>query len=349
MSTFSKNDSHYMSLALELADQGRDGVKANPMVGCVVVKDDQIIAKGYHQTFGEAHAEINALNQINHQADGAILYVTLEPCSHQGKTPPCAQAIINSGIKQVVIAMLDPNPLVSGQGLSMLEAANIKVSVGLLEAEASTLNRGFIKRMKTGLPFVTCKIAMSLDGKTAMASGESQWITGEAARTDVQRLRAENQAIMTGSGTILSDNPSMTVRLDNSNASPLRVVIDSQQQVTDQALNIFSNDTPTLILNPSNSTTLNNDKIDLTNALKQLGDQGINTVLLEAGPNLIGAMIETNLINEFIIYTAPTLMGSNANSMATLALDAMTDKIQLKFNDIRMVGNDIRITANIKT
>ena len=349
MSTFSKNDSHYMSLALGLADQGRDGVKANPMVGCVVVKDDQIIAKGYHQTFGEAHAEINALNQINHQADGAILYVTLEPCSHQGKTPPCAQAIIDSGIKQVVIATLDPNPLVSGQGLSMLEAANIKVSVGLLEAEALTLNRGFITRMKTGLPFVTCKIAMSLDGKTAMASGESQWITGEAARTDVQRLRAENQAIMTGSGTVLSDNPSMTVRLNNSNASPLRVVIDSQQQVTDQTLNIFSNDAPTLVLNPSNSKTLKNGKINLTDALKQLGEKGVNTVLLEAGSSLIGAMIEENLIDEFIIYTAPILMGSNANSMATLALNAMTDKIQLKLNDIRMVGNDIRITANIKT
>ena len=245
-----------MSLALKLADQGRDGVKANPMVGCVVVKDDRIIAKGYHQTFGEAHAEINALEQINHQANGATLYVTLEPCSHQGKTPPCAQAIINAGVKQVVIATLDPNPLVSGQGLAMLKEANIKVSVGLLEAEALTLNRGFIKRMQTGLPFVTCKIAMSLDGKTAMASGESQWITGEAARTDVQHLRAKNQAIVTGSGSVLSDNPLMTVRLDTSTVTPLRVVIDSQQQITDQTFNIFSDDAPTLLLNPGNSKIL---------------------------------------------------------------------------------------------
>ena len=349
MPTFSKNDAHYMSLALKLASQGREGVKANPMVGCVVVKDDQIIAKGHHQTFGEAHAEINALSQINYQANGATLYVTLEPCSHVGKTPPCAQAIIDAGVKQVVIATLDPNPLVSGQGLAMLEAAGIKANVGLLEAEALILNRGFIKRMQTGLPFVTCKIAMSLDGKTSMASGESKWITAEAARKDVQHLRAKNQAIMTGSGTVLSDNPSMTLRLDSSNVSPLRVVIDSQQKITDQTLNIFSNDAPTLILNPSNSATLKNGKIDLTDALKQLGDQGINTVLLEAGPNLIGAMIEENLIDEFVIYTAPVLMGSNANSMATLALDAMSDKIQLNLNDIRMVGDDIRITANIKT
>ena len=337
-----------MSLALKLAGQGRDGVKANPMVGCVVVKDDKIIAKGYHQTFGEAHAEINALKQINHQANGATLYVTLEPCSHQGKTPPCVQAIIDAGVKHVVIATLDPNPLVSGQGLAMLEAAGIKVNVGLLENEALILNRGFIKRMQTGLPFVTCKIAMSLDGKTSMTSGESQWITGKAARKDVQHLRAKNQAIITGSGTILSDNPSMTVRLNTSTATPLRVVIDSQQQITDKTQNIFSDDAPTLVLDPSNSRTLANGKIDLTDMLKQLGEQGINTVLLEAGPNLIGAMIEVNLIDELIIYTAPLLMGSDANSMATLALATMTDKIQLNLSDIRMVGDDIRITANIK-
>ena len=349
MPTFSKNDSHYMSIALKLASQGRDGVKANPMVGCVVVKDGQIIAKGYHQTFGEAHAEINALSQINNQADGATLYVTLEPCSHVGKTPPCAQAIIDSGVNQVVVATLDPNPLVSGQGVAMLEAAGIKVSVGLLEAEALTLNRGFIKRMQTGLPFVTCKIAMSLDGKTSMASGESQWITAKAAREDVQHLRTKNQAVMTGSGTVLSDNPSMTVRLNTTTVSPLRVVIDSQQQITDQTLNIFSNDAPTLVLDPNNSKTLDNGKLDLTDVLKQLGEQGINTVLLEAGPNLIGAMIKENLIDEFVIYTAPILMGSNANSMATLALDAMNDKIQLNLSEIRMVGDDIRITANIKT
>ena len=338
-----------MDLALKLAHQGMQGVGANPMVGCVIEKAGSIIAQGYHQTFGQAHAEVNALEQINYQAKDSTLYVTLEPCSHQGKTPPCAQAIINSGVKKVIIAMLDPNPLVSGQGVSMLKNSGIEVEVGLLEEQAQQLNRGFIKRMETQRPFVTCKIAMSLDGKTAMASGESQWITGEAARTDVQHLRAKNQAIVTGSGTVLSDNPLMTVRLDTSTVTPLRVVIDSQQQITDQTFNIFSDDAPTLLLNPGNSKILKNGKIDLADALKQLGKQGINTVLLEAGPNLIGAMIEAKLVDELVIYTAPLLMGSNANSMATLALNTMENKIQLDLSDIRMVGNDIRITANIKT
>jgi diaminohydroxyphosphoribosylaminopyrimidine deaminase/5-amino-6-(5-phosphoribosylamino)uracil reductase len=345
--TFSINDTQNMALALKLASKGRYGVKANPMVGCVIVKDDKIIAKGYHETFGEAHAEINALKQINHRADGATLYVTLEPCVHQGKTPPCAQAIIDAGAKKVIIATLDSNPLVSGKGISMLESAGIEVSVGLLESEALTLNRGFIKRMQTGLPFVTCKIAMSLDGKTSMTHGESKWITSENAREDVQYLRANHQAIVTGSGTIATDNPSMTVRLDTINVSPLRVVIDSKNQITDQSLNIFSDDASTLVLNTSNTKTLSSNKLDLSDALKQLGNQGINTVLLEAGPGLIGAMIEANLIDEFVIYTAPILMGSNANSMATLSLSNMADKIKLSISDIRMVGDDIKITAKI--
>jgi diaminohydroxyphosphoribosylaminopyrimidine deaminase/5-amino-6-(5-phosphoribosylamino)uracil reductase len=347
-STFSKNDSHYMAIALKLANEGRYGVGANPMVGCVIVKDDQIIAKGYHQTFGEAHGEINALKQIDHQAHGATFYVTLEPCSHQGKTPPCAQAIIDSGAKKVIIALLDPNPLVSGKGMAMLENSGIEVITGLMENKALELNRGFVKRMQTGLPFVTCKIAMSLDGKTSMTSGESKWITGEPARQDVQKLRANHQAIITGSGTIITDNPSMTVRLNNINSSPLRVVIDSKNQIQDTALNIFSNDAPTLILNTNNVQVLESGKLDLNDALKHLGDQGINNALLEAGPGLIGAMLEAKLIDEFIIYTAPILMGSEANSMATLVLNKMSDKIELSINDIRIIGNDIRISAKIK-
>ena len=229
----------------------------------------------------------------------------------------------------------------------MLKAAGIEVSLGLLESEALTLNRGFIKRMQTGLPFVTCKIAMSLDGKTSMADGESKWITNENAREDVQHLRANHQAIMTGSGTVLADNPSMTVRLDTINVSPLRVVIDGKNQITDRSLNIFSDDASTLILNTSTTKILDPNKLDLNDALKQLGDQGINTVLLEAGPGLIGAMIEANLIDEFIIYAAPILMGSDANSMATLPLSNMADKIKLSISDIRMVGDDIKITAKI--
>lgn len=336
-----------MSMALKLARQGIDGVKANPMVGCVITKDEKILSQGYHQSFGQAHAEINALDAIQHQAQDSTLYVTLEPCSHHGKTPPCAQAIIDAGVKKVVIATLDPNPLVAGNGVKMLKSANIEVEIGLLEAQAIALNRGFFKRMKTNLPFVTCKIAMSLDGKTSMASGESKWITSEASRKDVQRLRAQHQAILTGSGTVLSDNPSMTVRLDNSNASPLRVVIDSQDKIKHQNYNIFSNDAPTLLLNTNNTKTLKQGRLDLTDALKNIANEGVNAVLLEAGPGLIGAMINAQLIDEFVIYTAPIFMGSEANSMATLPIKTLDDKIQLSIKDVRMVGNDIRLTANI--
>jgi diaminohydroxyphosphoribosylaminopyrimidine deaminase/5-amino-6-(5-phosphoribosylamino)uracil reductase len=348
MLTFSKNNIQNMSLALKLARQGIHGVGANPMVGCVIEKNGAIIAQGYHQTFGKEHAEINALKHINHQAKNATLYATLEPCSHQDKTPPCAQAIINSGVSKVIIAMLDPNPLVSGQGVAMLKKAGIEVAIGLLENQANMLNRGFIKRMLDKRPFVTCKIAMSLDGKTSMHSGQSKWITGKNARNDVQRLRSINQAILTGSGTVLADNPSMTVRLKNINSSPLRVVIDSKNQIIDKSLNIFSKDAPTQIFNKNNTKLNKHKKLDLHNVLLQLGKQGINSVLLEAGSGLIGAMIEANLIDEFIIYTAPILMGSNANSMATLPINHMNDKINLDITDLRMIGDDMRITATIK-
>lgn len=336
-----------MDLALKLARQGMHSVGANPMVGCVIEKDGKIIAQGYHQLFGQAHAEINALNQINHQAQGATLYATLEPCSHQGKTPPCVQAIINSGVKKVIIATLDPNPLVSGEGVSMLKKAGIEVISGLLEDQALQQNRSFIKRMKTKRPFVTCKIAMSLDGKTSMKSGESKWITGNSARADVQKLRSEHQAIMTGSGTILADNPLMTVRLEYLKSTPLRVVIDGKNKVTEKSLNIFSEDAPTQIFNNENTSLNSLGKLDLQAVLIQLGSQGINSVLLEAGPGLIGAMLKENLIDEFVIYTAPVLMGSDANSMVQLSLTNMTDKINLNISDIRMLGDDIRIIASI--
>ena len=348
MATFSTNDSQFMSLALKLASRGKYGVQSNPIVGCVICKDDKILAKGYHQTFGEAHAEINALAKINGHANNATLYVTLEPCTHQGKTPPCVQAIIDARVSKVIIATLDPNPLVAGKAIALLENAGIEVKIGLLEYEAKQLNRGFIKRMQTGLPFVTCKIAMSLDGKTAMASGESQWITGEAARLDVQKLRANHQAIMTGSGTLLTDNPSMTVRLDKVNSSPLRVVVDSQNQITDTELNIFSGDADTQVFNTDNTKVNNTGKLDLNDVLSQLAAQDINSVLLEAGPGLIGAMVEAKLIDEFIIYIAPILMGSDANSMINLCLQKMSEKLMLNIKDIRMVDEDIKITSTLE-
>ena len=273
------------------------------------------------------------------------MYVTLEPCSHHGKTPPCTKSIIKSGVKKVIVAMLDPNPLSCGKGADLLTDAGIEVDVGLLENEARELNRGFVKRMLTGLPFVTSKIAMSLDGKTAMSSGESKWITSEQSRNDVQKLRHNNQAIMTGSGTVIKDNPSLTVRLNDSEISPLRVVIDSGDKITNQKLNIFSSEASTLVLNSNNSSVLSNGKIDLKATLIKLGEMGINNLLVEAGSGLNGAMIEMGLIDEYIIYTAPIILGSDAQSMVQIPLTKMAEKINLDIIEIRIIGEDIKIKA----
>ena len=345
---FTHQDTECMALALKLSQFGRKAVGANPMVGCVISRDDKIIAQDYHRLYGEAHAEVNALEKINYKGENTKVYITLEPCSHFGKTPPCAEALIRAGVKKVFIAMLDPNPLVSGRGMRVLQDSGIEVEVGLLEEEANKINRGFVKRMTTGLPFVTSKIAMSLDGRTAMKNGESKWITSEASREDVQMLRSLNQAILTGSGTIKSDNPMMTVRTENANSNPLRVVVDSNNIITDKSLNIFSSDANTLILNNNNSEILANGKLDLKSVLKKLGEMGINNLLLEAGSGLNGAMTEAGLIDEFIIYTAPLILGSDANPMIEIPLKKMSDKIKLNIVEVSQIGCDIKIRATIK-
>ena len=345
---FTHQDTECMALALKLSQFGRKAVGANPMVGCVISRNDKIIAQDYHRLYGEAHAEVNALEKINYKGENTKVYITLEPCSHFGKTPPCAEALIKAGVKKVYIAMLDPNPLVSGRGINALQNCGIEVEVGLLEEEANKINRGFIKRMKSGLPFVTSKIAMSLDGRTAMKNGESKWITSEASRKDVQILRSFNQAIMTGSGTIKSDNPMMTVRTESADSNPLRVVIDSNNIITDKSLNIFSSDAETLILNNNNSEMLANGKLDLKSALIKLGEMGINNLLLEAGSGLNGAMTEAGLIDEFIIYTAPLILGSDANPMIEIPLKKMSDKIKLNIIEVSQIDCDIKIRATIK-
>ena len=342
---FTQKDTECMALALKLSKLGQAGVGANPMVGCVISSDDKIIAKDYHHQYGQEHAEINALNQIRHKAENCKLYVTLEPCSHHGKTPPCINAIIKAGIKKVYVATLDPNPLVSGRGVKLMKENGIDVEIGLLENNAIEVNRGFFKRMKTGLPFITSKIAMSLDGRVAMRSGESKWITSEASRADVQILRSQNQAILTGSGTILNDNPMLTVRNKKLQSKPLRVVIDSSKSITDKSLNIFSSDSETLILNPTNSKILKNGKIDLKSALIKLGEMGINNVLLESGSGLNGAMMESSLIDEFIIYTAPVILGSDAQAMMELPFKKMSEKISLNILELTQVANDLKIRA----
>ena len=342
---FTQKDTECMALALKLSKLGQAGVGANPMVGCVISSDDKIIAKDYHHQYGQEHAEINALNQIRHKAENCKLYVTLEPCSHHGKTPPCINAIIKAGIKKVYVATLDPNPLVSGSGVKLMKENGIDVEIGLLENNAIEVNRGFFKRMKTGLPFITSKIAMSLDGRVAMRSGESKWITSEASRADVQILRSQNQAILTGSGTILNDNPMLTVRNKKLQSKPLRVIIDSSNSITDKSLNIFSSDSETLILNPTNSKILKNGKIDLKSALIKLGEMGINNVLLESGSGLNGAMMESSLIDEFIIYTAPVILGSDAQAMMELPFKKMSEKISLNILELTQVANDLKIRA----
>ena len=342
---FTQKDTECMALALKLSKLGQAGVGANPMVGCVISRHDKIIAKDYHHQYGQEHAEINALNQIGHKAENCKLYVTLEPCSHHGKTPPCINAIIKAGIKKVYVATLDPNPLVSGSGVKLMKENGIDVEIGLLENNAIEVNRGFFKRMKTGLPFITSKIAMSLDGRVAMRSGESKWITSEASRADVQILRSQNQAILTGSGTILNDNPMLTVRNKKLQSKPLRVIIDSSNSITDKSLNIFSSDSETLILNPTNSKILKNGKIDLKSALIKLGEMGINNVLLESGSGLNGAMMESSLIDEFIIYTAPVILGSDAQAMMELPFKKMSEKISLNILELTQVANDLKIRA----
>ena len=343
---FTVKDREYMSLAIKLAKKGHNTVKENPVVGCVIVLDNKIIAKGYHKEFGKEHAEINALKELNYVAKNATMYVTLEPCSHHGKTPPCVDVVINSGIKKIIIATMDKNHLITKEnGLNKLKKAGIEVLCGLLENESNELNRGFIKKIQTGIPFVTSKIAMSIDGKTSMKNGQSKWITSEASRLDVQKLRLNNQAILTGSGTILTDNPRMTVRIDGEHNNPLRVVIDSNNKLVDKNLNIFSKDAKTLVINNKNCKTCANGKIDLKEALLKIGNLGINRVLLEAGPGLNAAMQEQGLIDEIIIYIAPLLLGSDANSMINLPITDMKNRINLKIKDLRHIGDDIKITA----
>jgi diaminohydroxyphosphoribosylaminopyrimidine deaminase/5-amino-6-(5-phosphoribosylamino)uracil reductase len=361
--SFSAADHQYMSRALQLAKKGIYTTAPNPNVGCVLVKDGEVIGEGWHEKYGEAHAEINALKQAGKKAEGATAYVTLEPCCHQGKTPPCADALIKAKIKRVVAAMIDPHTKVAGKGLEQLESAGIFVERGLLEEQAKALNLGFIKRMQKRLPYVRCKLAMSLDGRTAMASGESKWITSAAAREDVQLLRAKSNAILTGVGTVLADDPSMTVRLDGIDSQPLRVVVDTHLSMSPNA-KMLKEKGKTILMTCSAAEHIAqalksagadihmmpycNSNVDLKSVLQQLSDMHINDVLLETGATLSGAMLQAGLIDELIIYMAPVLMGNDARGLFSLpGMETMQDKIELEIIDQRIVGQDIRITAKI--
>lgn len=362
--SFSADDHKFMSRALLLAKKGIYTTAPNPNVGCVLVKDGEVVGEGWHEKAGEAHAEINALKQAGNNAEGATAYVTLEPCCHQGKTPPCSDALIKAKVKRVVAAMIDPHKKVAGKGLKQLEEAGIFVEHGLLEEQAKELNLGFIKRMQKRLPYVRCKLAMSLDGRTAMASGESKWITSSAAREDVQRLRAKSSAILTGVGTVLADDPSMTVRLEGVNAQPMRVVVDTNLSMPVDA-KILQEQGETVLMTCSADEYVAqalkdagaeihmmpycNTNVDLASVLQQLSDMQINDVLLETGATLSGAMLQAGLVDELIIYMAPILMGNDARGLFALpGFETMQDKIELEITDTRAVGKDIRITAKVK-
>lgn len=350
-----------MGRALLLAERGLFTTAPNPRVGCVIVKNDVILAEGWHQRAGQPHAEANALAQLDEQqAYGADCYITLEPCSHTGRTPPCADALIKVGIKRAFIAMKDPNPLVSGQGIEKLKQAGIEVIVGVLAPQAEKLNQGFCQRMRLGRPYVRSKMAMSLDGRTAMSSGESQWITGPDAREDVQKLRAQSGAILTGIGTVLTDDPQLTVRPEDwypegqAVRQPLRIVVDSDLKILMDA-KVLNSEAETWIgcVKPSTQNDLNlmvtkSDKgrVDLKQLMGQLAELEINDVMVEAGSVLNGALLQAGLIDELIIYMAPKLMGDSARGLFHLpALQAMAQNIDLTITDIRAVGHDWRITA----
>lgn len=363
-------DVHYMARALELARQGLYSTHPNPRVGCVIVRDGQIVGEGWHVRAGEPHAEVHALRQAGELARGATAYVTLEPCSHHGRTPPCADALVNAGVARVVAAMQDPNPQVAGRGLLRLQDAGIAVSSGVLESEARALNKGFIKRMETGLPYVRVKLAMSLDGRTAMASGESQWITGPDARAAVQRLRAQSSVVLTGADTVLIDNARLTVRPDELGLAPdvtalaaarppLRVLIDGRLRVPLSAS--FFQAGPALVAACAGQDTENTyreqghellnlpgaaGQVDLQRLLTELGARGANEVLVEAGARLAGAFAQAGLVDEFQIFIAGKFLGSSARPLLDLPLVQMSEALELNITDIRAVGKDWRVIAH---
>lgn len=363
-------DTRMMARALQLARRAQYSAMPNPHVGCVLVRDGHVIGEGFTRPAGGNHAEVEALLAAGGEAGGATAYVTLEPCSHHGKTGPCADALLAAGITRVVAAMEDPNPQVAGAGLARLRAAGVQVECGLLASEARRVLPGFIARMTRGRGRVRVKLAMSLDGRTAMASGASQWITGPAARRDVQRLRAMSCAVLTGVGTVLADDCALTVRAAELGLSPavaalaaarqpLRVVLDSAAQ-TPAGARVLAEAAPTLLCHAGDTrvpAALANagaellpleraaGGLDLGQLMAALAARQCNEILVESGPRLAGALLQQGLVDELIVYMAPALLGSRANPLLDLPLDNMADKVELQIEDLRKVGQDWRFTA----
>jgi len=361
------DDAHYMRRAIELARNGWYTTAPNPRVGCVLVRDERIIGTGWHERAGAAHAEVRALADAaagGEDTRGACAYVTLEPCSHHGRTPPCVEQLIAAGLARVVVGMQDPNPKIQGRGLAALRAAGIEVVSGVEEAACRALNRGFIQRMHSGRPRTRLKLAMTLDGRSAAANGESQWLTGTAARTDVHRLRAESGAVLIGSGTLLADDPALNVRLQGEWPQPLRVIADSRLQTPARARMlalpgntcIYTATTPdhpawqplTTAGATLRQVSAASGGIDLAEVLADLGTQGINDVLVEAGPTLAGSLIAQSLADELLVYMAPQLLGDSGRGLVTLpGAHTLADRVYLAIEDIQPVGKDWLIRARI--
>lgn len=350
-------DHVHMARALRLAERGAYTTRPNPMVGCVLAHGDEVVSEGWHQRKGGPHAEVFALQAAGTRARGATAYVTLEPCAHVGSTGPCADALIAAGVARVVAAMRDPFPQVDSAGFAKLREAGIAVELGLMEAQARALNRGFLSRIERGRPWLRVKLAMSLDGRTALASGESKWITGDAARADVQRWRARSGALLTGSGTVLADDPQLTVRLgdDTDVVAPLRVVLDPGLATVARG-RVREGDAPTLYLHAPDAkpprdlhaerapVPLRDGRLDLDAVLRLLAQRAINEVQVEAGATLAGALLEAGLVDELLLYVAPVLLGDDARPLFDgLPVAAMAERRRLQVVETVRVGEDLRL------
>lgn len=353
--SFTREDHAFMAEALRLASRGLTTADPNPRVGCVLVRNGEVVGRGWHQRAGEAHAEVFALSEAGVRARGATAYVTLEPCAHQGRTPPCADALIEAGIAEAVVAMTDPHPEVAGRGIERLNRAGIRVRSGLMEAGARALNAGFVSRHERARPWVRLKLACSLDGRTAAADGRSQWITGPAAREDVQRWRARASALLTGIGTVIADDPRLTVRTAAQPRQPLRVVVDSRFRMSPDA-RMLTLPGPVLVAGCGEPSSLPGaeclrlpddgaGRVDLGALLGELARRGVNELHVEAGPVLAGALLAGGRVDELLVYQAPVLLGDRGHPLFTLpGLEKLSDRHNLTLVEMRRVGADTRAT-----
>lgn len=355
-------DYEYMKLAIELAKTTRGQTSPNPVVGSVVVNNGEVVGMGAHLRAGEAHAEVNALKMAGERARGGTIYVTLEPCSHHGKTPPCADLIIEKGLSKVVVASLDPNPLVSGRGIERIKAAGISVETGILKEEADALNKVFFHYIKTRTPYVTLKTASSLDGKTATVTGESKWITGEEARLDVHQLRHEHDSILVGVQTVIADNPSLTTRLPNGGKHPIRIVLDHKLRIPEESTLLRDGQAPTWIMTGNNIDSakadrvrnsfvevfpLSSDTISIEEVLMFLGEKGITSLLVEGGSTIHGSFLKAGRFNEVISYVAPKLIGGEGapTLFGGEGIPNIDEAVQLEIQSVEHIGKDLKITA----